>query len=151
MKHLLAKILVSVACAIIMLHAFVPHHHHDCDGEGGMVFETELDCHCNESCPHHHDEHHHSHHPFDVCLLQEMLSHLVLTTNDDQHIFYDFVKAADHLAIDFGMPNSLAVLPNPPFVSAIHHGPIRSVAITRVPMLGTQLLRAPPMHCAISA
>lgn len=79
-----AKIWITVACSIILLHAFVPHHHHDCCGESGLVFENELVCHCDcnhEDCHHHDGE---SRHPYNTCRLQDLLSHLVLTHKDDE-------------------------------------------------------------------
>lgn len=82
--------MVSVACAIIMLHAVVPHHHHDCCDAKGLTFETELACHCD--CDHH-DGDRHSHHPFNICLLQEMLSHLVISTSDDHLTTAALIKA----------------------------------------------------------
>lgn len=58
----------------------------------GIVFESEVNCHCSDACC---EEHDHSHsdcchhdgdskHPFDLCQLQELLSHLVLNTKDDK-------------------------------------------------------------------
>lgn len=60
-----------LACAIIMLHAIVPHHHHDCTDKFGLVFETEIACHCDEfctDCPHHESQQ--QHHPSNLCKLQ---------------------------------------------------------------------------------
>ena len=96
MKQLAAKILVTLACSIIMLHAFVPHHHHDVEGGSGMVFETELGCHCHEGGVHDDGDHRHTHHPFDICLLQEMLSHLVLSTSEDQHTLSALITSESH-------------------------------------------------------
>lgn len=89
--------MMVLAGAIILMHAMVPHHHHDCDCDFGLVFENEVACHCdeemalmplaencetdNDGCCHH-DEH--SHHPLDFCLLQDLLSHLVLSNKDDE-------------------------------------------------------------------
>ena len=56
--------MISLACAIIMLHAVVPHHHHDCCEAKGLVFETEVACHCESN--HHECDHRHSHHPFNT-------------------------------------------------------------------------------------
>lgn len=81
-----------LACAIILLHAVVPHHHHDCDHEMGLVLENELSCQCDHQCDHHED--HHSHHPFDTCKLQDLLSHLVLSTKEDETYW-----ALNHVAV----------------------------------------------------
>ena len=81
--------MITLACCIIMLHSFVPHHHHDCSCEPGFVFENELACHCNdEGCCDDPAHHHHSQHPFDVCKLQELLSQLVLNTKEDKSFFF---------------------------------------------------------------
>ncbi len=74
MNKLLGKVMVFAACAIILLHAVVPHHHHECCGESDIFHACE-----------HHDGHDHESHPFDTCMLQEMLSHLVISTRDDQN------------------------------------------------------------------
>lgn len=87
--------MMCLACAIILLHAVVPHYHHDDCGAVGLVFENEMTCQCeNEDSPYaeqhslgnccHHE--HHSHHPFDNCKLQELLSSLVLNTKDSKII-----------------------------------------------------------------
>lgn len=84
-----AKIWITVACSIILLHAFVPHHHHDCRDEAGFVFENELNCHCggceDERTAPEAREHHH--HPFNTCKLQDLLSQLVLNTKEDEHLW----------------------------------------------------------------
>lgn len=86
--------MVSLACVIIMLHATVPHHHHDCEEGRGIIFETEMACHCDHDCTsHRHADNHHSHHPFDTCRLQLMLSNLVISTSDDQGYFSALIKA----------------------------------------------------------
>ena len=85
--------MVVVACLVIMLHAMVPHHHHDCAEQQGFVFENELACHCD--C-HDEDCHHHTHHPFDTCKLAEMLSHLVLSTKDDDIVVCQPLHQSNH-------------------------------------------------------
>lgn len=95
--------MITVACTIIMLHAVVPHHHHDCHEAKGLTFETEVACHCD--CDHnHHDCGHHSHHPFNVCLLQEMLSHLVISTSDDELLSAALIKAESNSFILLAIP-----------------------------------------------
>lgn len=86
--------MLFLAYSIILLHAVVPHHHHDCGGGEGFVFEDEISCTCdnqvNGDCCHHHDADGccpyggHSHHPFDTCKLQDLLSQLVISTRDDK-------------------------------------------------------------------
>ena len=110
MRHLSAKISITLACAIILLHAVVPHHHHDCADEAGFVFETEINCHCS----HQHLQHgcndecndHHSDHPFDICRLADMLSHLVLNTKEDEQLMAQVVKAEVHDLLLALLPNS---------------------------------------------
>lgn len=143
MKYLVAKIMVSLACAIILLHAMVPHHHHDCDGEVGFVFETELGCHCDSDCDHHTDCHHHgSHHPFDTCKLQDMLSRLVLTTQDDKQFMAALFQAETHAFC-------LLALPEEPVASStlgavMLSRPWVSTDLPSACRLGGLSLRAPP-------
>lgn len=68
--------MIMAACFIIVLHSVVPHHHHDC-WDGGLVFENELECHCDH---HDHDCDHHD----GCCKLQDLLSQLVISTKDDK-------------------------------------------------------------------
>lgn len=147
MKSLTAKIMVSLACAIIFMHAVVPHHHHDCDGERGFVFETELDCHCHhdgDGCASH-DDATHSHHPFDMCKLAEMLSHLVLSTKDDETLFAALFKADVH-ELFYGMAytpleETLLTLAN----SQGHSLPAPASLLPKTPYVGTPQLRGPPL------
>lgn len=61
----------------------------------GIVFESEVNCHCGDACCEEHDHAHsdcchhdgNSKHPFDFCKLQDLLSHLVLNTKDDKALF----------------------------------------------------------------
>lgn len=87
----MAKMMMCIACAIILLHTFVPHHHHDVEGGEGFVLESELVCNDQGVCCHgqdcHHNQENHdqeSHHPFDICKLQQLLSQLVLNERDDK-------------------------------------------------------------------
>ncbi len=145
MNHLAAKILVMLACSVIMLHAFVPHHHHDSEAGGGLIFETELGCHCDADGHDHSCHHSHSHHPFDFCLLQEMLSHLVLSTNDDQFSLSNLIAAEsnNYLLLDLldtQWVSSMGFLAFLPF-----RWPPNEVPLSAAPMLGATSLRAPPI------
>ena len=109
MKHLTAKIMITLACAIILVHAIVPHHHHDCADERGFVFETEINCHCSHQ-HHPHDcnnncNDHHSDHPFDICRLADMLSHLVLNTKEDDNLIAWVVKVEVHNILTAAIPS----------------------------------------------
>lgn len=73
MKRFLSNMMVLVVVCIIMLHAVVPHH--DCCGEEGVVFGADVACHCNH---HHEDQEHHN------CLLQDLLSKLVISQKGDE-------------------------------------------------------------------
>ena len=133
---LMAKILVCLACAVIMLHAVVPHHHH----EG---------CEVAECCflHHHHDDHeeHEGNGPFDFCKLQDMLSHLVLSTKDDDSLIAAMIKAEAECyclmpALYLGVVADMALLPT----GSVAWGevPVRRCA---APECGASALRAPPM------
>ena len=143
MKHLMAKIMVFVACAIIMLHAVVPHHHHDCCEAKGFTFETELACHCHCDCDHH-DNDHHSHHPFNICLLQEMLSQLVISTSDDHLTAAAIIKAEANHFIVLAIPCLPSVGLTPVLPVQIMWWPSGSAPLTPAPVLGANGLRAPP-------
>lgn len=138
--------MVSLACAIILTHAVVPHHHHDCDEGGGFVFETELACHCHHDhsgCPDGKDCGH-SHHPFDMCKLADMLSHLVISTKDDEAAFALSLKADVHEIFDLFAQASLPASSETALSSCCH---LRrpSVAVLPVqPAVGGMSLRAPP-------
>ena len=93
--------MISLACAIIMLHAVVPHHHHDCSEAKGFVFETEVACHCE--CDYHECDHRHSHHPFNTCWLEEMLSHLVISTYDETN-YVAYIQAEAHNSFILTVP-----------------------------------------------
>ena len=74
----IAKLFSVAACAIIMLHSVLPHHHHDSGSLTGFVYENEIGCHCHHehgTPPHHHDG---------CCKLQYLLSQLVISTKDDK-------------------------------------------------------------------
>ena len=151
MKHLAAKIIITLACSIILVHAIVPHHHHDCAEGTGFVFETEINCHCS----HHHHSHdcsqgcdrHHSDHPFDICRLADMLSHLVLNTKEDENLMAQVVKAEVHDLL-------LAVPPTTGAATTATEGglttptsPDKPWVLPLPPLAGGHSLRAPPL-CA---
>lgn len=81
-----AKILSSLAVSIILMHAMVPHHHHDCCGGRGFVFENEVACHCNGDymCGNDCCDHEGSNHPLNRCRLQDLLSKLVISQKSDE-------------------------------------------------------------------
>ncbi|MBQ5975416.1 MAG: hypothetical protein IJL48_06895 [Bacteroidales bacterium] len=131
-----------MACAIILLHAMVPHHHHDCEGMAGLVFETEMACHCD--CDHHDCDHHHSHHPFNTCGLQDMLSHLVIAPYDETSLVA-YIQAEVHDCFVMAVPPVLIDLPGLDYATGSvlwHHG---AVPLVGAPVLGANALRAPPL------
>ena len=151
MKSLAAKIAILLASAIILLHAMVPHHHHDCADEAGIVFETELNCHCSHQhhshdCNHDCDDHH-SDHPFDICRLADMLSHLVLNTKEDDNLLSMVVKAEVHnlfMAVLPSMGKAIQATESELFILAY---PDKPWSLPLPPLAGGHSLRAPPM-CA---
>ena len=148
MKHLTAKIMTTLACAVILLHAVVPHHHHDCVGEGGFVFETELTCHCD--CDHDGDydhddcDHRHSHHPFDTCKLAEMLSHLVLSTKEDEAMLATCVKADVHDLFVLIAPLAQTELSLMEVTAERRFSDGGDFRLPQAPALGLHPLRGPP-------
>lgn len=135
--------MVMVACAIIMLHAVMPHHHHDCDDAMGITFETELACHCD--CDHnHHDCDHHSHHPFNICLLQEMLSHLVISTSDDELLSSALIKAESNSFIVLAIPGLQSEGLMPMLPTRLVWWPSGTTPLFAAPTSGAVGLRAPP-------
>lgn len=148
MRNLSAKIMTTLAVAIIMLHAFVPHHHHDFEEGAGIVFENELSCHCD--CDHHDHQtcdHHHggSHHPFDICLLQEMLSHLVLTTADDEQYFAALIQAEAQSFFNIARDDYDGGMFVPVFLVQEVRRASDVEPLRAAPVLGAVALRAPPM------
>lgn len=111
---------------------------------GRTGFETELYCHCDSGYDRHGCDRHHSHHPFDICLLQELLSHLVFTTSDDHLSLAKLMKTESN---DYWIPALAAFLPSPhvpvlPEIKVYH--PIRAVLLVSIPLLCITSLRAPP-------
>lgn len=148
MKQLFAKLTISLACLIIFIHAVVPHHHHDEDVEG-FVFETELLCQCeNEDLPcvehhcHHHDgdcEEQGSRHPFDICKLQDLLSHLVLSS-ERKHLLIPTNPPAQIIFI----PHSLEIENLGLAEEEAFYPPIREFSIPRLFEGRLLKFRAPP-------
>lgn len=135
-KQILSIAMVSLSCLIILVHAFVPHHHHDCEEEMGFVFENEMACHCDADCDHHHDHDGASHHPFDICKLQELLSHLVLTTKEDESTWV--------VAADIELPELLNI-EVPVFDLVPRQTRTIRTELPPDPLLSFSALRAPPM------
>lgn len=135
MKQLVAKVMFSLACAIIMLHAFVPHHHDECCGVSECFFWSEHH--------HHHSDHHEDGDPFDMCELQHMLSHLVLSSRHEGELLADLIKAEVQQFL------ALPLLPCEvwTFVVPVNQisWPLLLVPTARVPFLGTLDPRGPPM------
>lgn len=79
--------MVSLACFIILVHAFVPHHHHDFDNSVCFVFhaihheDSHVDgsdvCDFEEGCCNEEKA------PFELCKLQELLSCLILSNREE--------------------------------------------------------------------
>ena len=151
MKHLTAKIMITLACAIILVHAIVPHHHHDCAEERGFVFETEINCHCSHQ-HHPHDcnnncNDHHSDHPFDICRLADMLSHLVLNTKEDDNLIAWVVKVEVHNLLSAVMPTMGTPISTAESELSTLSSPDAPWSLPLPPLTGGHSLRGPPM-CA---
>jgi hypothetical protein len=147
MKHLIAKIAISLACAIILLHAIVPHHHHDCANERGLIFETEINCHCSHQHHTHDCDEHHSDHPFDICRLADMLSHLVLNTKEDEHLMAQVVKAEVHDLMTAFLPSRNAIIAATGCHCLMPAQPDVPWTLPSTSLAGCHSLRAPPL-CA---
>ncbi len=151
MKHLTAKIMITLACTIILVHAIVPHHHHDCADVRGFVFETEINCHCSHQ-HHSHDcnnncNDHHSDHPFDICRLADMLSHLVLNTKEDDNLIAWVVKVEVHNLLSAVMPTMGIPISTAESELSTLSSPDEPWSLTLPPLTGGHSLRGPPM-CA---
>lgn len=145
MRHLVAKILVFLACAVIMLHTFVPHHHHDFEAGGGVIFDTDFGCQYDGDCRHHGcDRPHNSHHPFDICLIQEMLSHLVISTSDDQVSLGELITAEVNNFLLLHLTAEPFVFAGCLFEALSFWWPPKVGPVPAAPMLGVESLRAPP-------
>lgn len=139
--------MMYVAVVVILLHAFVPHRHHDCDVEVGLVYESEVACHCDDLCGVDHDCHEHSsHHPFDFCKLQDLLSHLVISNKlEETYLALNQMTEVD-LFIDL---NIVALLQSDLLQSSgVPACFVRYLQfLPHAPRLDCRLLRAPPI-CA---
>lgn len=137
MNKLLSKILITCACSIILMHAVVPHHHHECCGETDLFF----------TCQHHHshdEDHDCGSLPFDVCKLQEMLAHLIISNNDDEDAAYCFLKPVVHQLFVSAMPSQhqlMMPLLNPQWVSPVNW----AEPLPTMSELESLPLRAPPL------
>lgn len=130
--------MVSLACAIILMHAVVPHHHDDCCGEVECFFCSE---HHHDHCCHHDGD---SHHPFDICKIQEMLSHLVLTTRDDEAQLAEMIVAEAHCFLELALPGSPDCMPAVFLPIEQIRRLDQPAPIHLAPAEGAMTLRAPP-------
>ncbi len=145
MKKITAISLILLANCIILVHAVVPHHHHDCCPSIGLVYETEASCHCCDvsnlcdcgaSTPHTHN----SKHSTDGCKLQDLLSQLVLNTKEREL----FVQALDTSFQDFYIADLLVyTLPQPEEGVFVYHKPF-VISSPTVFLIDNSGLRAPP-------
>lgn len=138
--------MVSLACVIIFTHAVVPHHHHDCGDEGGFVFETELACHCHHDhsgCPEGKDCGH-SHHPFGMCKLADMLSHLVIGTKDDEAAFALSLKADVHEVFNLFAQDAMLEFGEVALPSCRHCRRPSEAVLPVQPAVGGLSFRGPP-------
>lgn len=136
MRNLAAKLMIILACAIIMLHAFVPHHHDDCCGAVECFFGS----------PHHEHHHHHDEHPhpFDTCHLQDLLSHLVLTSRQDDLAIADWHCLQSHDCFQLmlaALADDLPLMALHPHTVCWPHG---VAGVSPAPFHGAKALRAPP-------
>lgn len=132
--------MMVLACAIIMLHAIVPHHHDDCCAAPECFFFSEHH--------HHHAEHgdeHHGHAPFDMCQLQNLLSHLVLSTRQEGAVLADIIKEEAQDFLQLALPSLpcdvLAFVVPVRYIS----WPSKSAPAVFAPYLGVLSHRGPPM------
>ena len=143
--------MIRTACAVILLHAMVPHHHHDCADEAGIVFETELNCHCNHQhyshdCSNDCDEHH-SDHPFDCCRLADMLSHLVISNKEDEHLLAIAIQGEMSDLMAALLPESMVVSVPTGCPHSLYSYAFTAWALPLPPLSGGNSLRAPPLGC----
>ena len=139
--------MITLACAIILLHAIVPHHHHDCADAAGLVFETELNCHCSHQHHSHDCDDHHSDHPFDICRLADMLSHLVLNTKEDDNLLTLVVKADVYHFFWAVLPTMDAAITAPESGLTTFADSDKPWSLPLPPLADGHSLRAPPL-CA---
>lgn len=77
-SRITAKMMMILAWAIIMIHACVPHYHHDQHNVRGLVCESDMGCDCDHDfacCDHHHHDD-----PISTpnrCSLEHILQHLI--------------------------------------------------------------------------
>lgn len=89
LRNFIAKGMIATAVAIILLHTLVPHHHHELDD-------------VRACCGYHHatcmERHHHGStnpHPYHACKLQQVLSQLALSDQEDR-ILILYCQPASH-------------------------------------------------------
>ena len=73
------------AVAIILLHTFVPHHHHTTHGEASALTCCDRDCHDHES----------DGEPIEGCRLQQLLAMLTLSTQEHKFVATDMLVYLD--------------------------------------------------------
>lgn len=129
----------SLACAIIMLHAFVPHHHDDCCGQPECFF-------CSEH-HHNHEAHHHDHESnSDPCKLQDMLSHLVLSSRHDEVLLPSPVMANLHTDFMVGAGCLAECCEVAVVNSQFWDRRLEAVSLCSAWLLDSKPLRAPPLN-----
>lgn len=100
MSKLIAKIMVFLACSVVILHAMVPHHHMSCGIEGSYIAAPhthygmcdsdddcfELKCMAGVDSDKEHRVLHHQHetgeYPISHCKLQDLLTKSLLNHNE---------------------------------------------------------------------
>lgn len=127
--------MMVAACVVIMLHAFVPHHHDDCCGEVECFFF---------SAHHHSHQNHADEHPSDACKLQDMLSHLVLSTRDENTLLADIMASEAQDYLQLYVPDMQCVLPLAVLPIHVVSWQAYRAALPAVPVMGMTPLRAPP-------
>lgn len=150
MRRVISIVMIALANIIILVHAVVPHHHHDCRGIEGLVFENELTCSCNEGeCRECHtsDCHRHRHrsqHPFGNCKLQDLLSKLVLNSRDEKLLVFSLqAPVFDFYNVDFQQINITV-----PEMELLVSGDVsRGEEIPLNESRNSNALRAPPAIC----
>lgn len=82
MKQLLEKFMIIVACSVLLMHAILPHHHHDIATLAGWSCKNEVTCQQNEHPVPDQNiriQHQCLQHTDSTCAIQDALSHLVIS------------------------------------------------------------------------
>ena len=111
--------MISLACFIILVHAFVPHHHHDFDNSVCFVFHSSHhdDSHTcgSDACDFSDGCRHEDKSPFELCKLQELLSCLVLSNREDDDFLCVQMSDVDWILLhsfgDLNAPVASEILP----------------------------------------